>query len=109
MGYFVIHDIKDPNDPQGRTYKEANLATRHAIPIGTLVELLPAEGDGGANAGVRLYVVAHMRDCDGTPLYGMSADRDDTEVRRPGFANPKWVHGWPEESLRPIDPPLTAG
>ena len=57
-----IADCKDPNDSHGRTYRELNLAIKHKFPIGSLVEL---------ENGARLFVVAHTRDCDGTPLYGI--------------------------------------
>jgi hypothetical protein len=97
--FMMIHNLRDPSDPEGRTYREVNLAKSHAIPVGALVEFLSYD----RYAGVRLYVVAHLRDCDGTPLYAMSADRLDTTVERPGFANPKWVHGWPESYLRVVE------
>lgn len=93
--YFVLHDLKDPDDPQGRSYREVNLAKTHRIPVGTLVEL---------RSGVRLFVVFHHRDCDGTPLYAMSHDRDDTIQRNPSFHNPKWVHGYTEQYLKVVDP-----
>ena len=85
-----ISDLRDPSDPQGRTYREVNSAKKHKYPIGTLVEL---------NHGARLWVVHHARDCDQTPLYCLSADPNDTEVEREGFYNASWVKGIPEESL----------
>lgn len=112
-GVCVIHNLKDPSDPQGRTYKQINLEKQHRIPLGTLVELLTEDGweedDRPYRKGVRLYVVAHHRDCDGTPLYAMSADRCDTEELRPGFANPGWVHGWDEAGLKVIRLPSRPG
>lgn len=96
--FIVLHDLKDPDDPQGRSYKQVNESKVHNIPIGTLVEL---------GTGVRLFVVSHDRDCDGTPLYAMAPDRDDTVRDHPSFANRKWVHGYPEDSLRVVDlPPI---
>jgi hypothetical protein len=38
----------------------------HTLPLGTFVEILPDE-DLPCESGVRLYVVRHHRDCDGTP------------------------------------------
>lgn len=101
--FVMIHDLRPKDDPLGRTYKEINLAMPHNIPVGTLVELAPSEGFD-KYAGVRLYVVHHHRDCDGTPLYAMAADRYDTEMHDPRFHNPKWVHGHSEDSLRIVDP-----
>lgn len=85
-----IADLKDPGDPQGRTYRQVNAEKQHAIPIGTLVEL---------NNGARLFVVHHGRDCDQTPLYWLSHDQEDTVQERAGWMNHKWVGGYPEESL----------
>ena len=88
-----IHDLKCPGDPQGRTYAEINLEKKHNIEIGTLVEL---------ESGVRLFVVSHNRDCDETPLYYLSMEKNDTEEEQKGFINRKWTGGYPEESLEVI-------
>ena len=93
MDIINIADIKDPNDPQGRSYREVNNAKEHNIPIGVLVEL---------EDGVRLWVVQHGRDCDGTPLYELSADKDDTTPERVGFRNRGWTGGYSEDSLKVI-------
>jgi hypothetical protein len=96
MPIFVnIADLKNPSDPQGRSYREVNLAKTHGIPVGTLVEL---------RQGARLFVVHHHRDCDGTPLYAMSHDRDDTVKHDERFHNSNWVHGYPEGSLKVVNP-----
>jgi hypothetical protein len=55
-----IADLFDPNDTEGRTYREINYAKRHSFEIGELVEL---------ESGIRLHVTLLTRDCDGTPLY----------------------------------------
>jgi len=89
-----VADLRDPEDPDGRSYRQVNAATQHSIPIGTLVEL---------KDGVRLWVVAHNRDCDSTPLYALCADKEDTVARVPGFANPHWHHGYPESALKVVD------
>lgn len=60
---FNIADLRDPDDPQGRSYREVNAAKVHRYPIGALVEF---------NHGPRLWVVHHGRDCDQTPLYSLS-------------------------------------
>ena len=86
--FNMICDLKDPNDPQGRTYREVNAARRHAIPIGTLVEL---------ESGVRLHVVLHRRDCDQIPLYSLGGmEWDDI----PGYE--KYFHGFSEDCLKVI-------
>jgi hypothetical protein len=61
MRIIKIADIVDPDS--GKTYRQINLEKGHSIPIGALVEL---------DDGVRLFVVKHGRDCDGTPLYWLS-------------------------------------
>lgn len=85
-----ISDLRDPNDPQGRSYREVNAAKTHNYPIGSLVEF---------DHGVRLWVVHHARDCDQTPLYCLCADPNDTEIEREGFYNAKWVTGISEQFL----------
>ena len=70
-----VGDIVEAN---GKTWKENNLAIEHDIPIGTLVEITyqnEYEEPEESNYGLRLFVVNHSRDCDGTPLYDMSFDK----------------------------------
>ena len=55
-----VADFIDPNDKQGRSYRQINNEKTHALKVGQLVEL---------ECGARLYVLKHSRDCDGTPLY----------------------------------------
>ena len=88
-------DMVDPRDPAGRSYREINAAMPHAIQRGALVEM---------ESGVRLFVVLCGRDCDQTPLYWLAPDADDVVPEREGFANPKWIGGYPEESLTVISP-----
>ena len=72
-----IADITNPKT--GKTYREENEAKMHNIPLGTLVEVvLDADDSAIASNGLRLFVVAHERDCDGTPLYALSFDKDWT-------------------------------
>lgn len=47
-----ISDIKDQNDPQGRTYREVNNTTPHKYQVGILVEL---------DNGVRLFIAKQTR------------------------------------------------
>lgn len=60
-----ISDLKDPDDTEGRTYREINNATPHKYSIGQLVEF---------EDGVRLFITKLVRDCDGTPLYQFGFD-----------------------------------
>jgi hypothetical protein len=48
---------------------------KHNIPLGALVEVVglePEDGKSNELNGLRLLVVRHGRDCDGTPLYTLS-------------------------------------
>lgn len=99
MQLIAIHDLVAVN---GKTIKENNLLMKHAIPIGTLVEVQWDEwfGDGACwKVHARLWVVAHTRDCDGSPLYSLSRWRD------PEFAlYAMGLHGgFSEESLSVVE------
>ena len=78
----MICDFKDPDDKQGRTYREVNNATKHSFDVGSLVELYNKE---------RLYIVKQTRDCDGTPLYVLGIHGHDT-----------CYHGFPEDCLTEV-------
>jgi|SRR6056297_3234974 len=74
MNTTFVGDIKESND---NTIKENNSKKQHNIPIGTLVEIITWDNDSyNKYNGLRLFVVKHERDCDGTPLYGMSWDKE---------------------------------
>lgn len=60
-------NVADIPDEDGRTPRQKNLEKTHNIPIGALVE---------TDEGLRLWVVSHDRDCDGTPLYSLSFDKN---------------------------------
>jgi hypothetical protein len=75
-----ISDLKDPDDPLGRTYREVNNSKGHVFKVGELVEL---------DSGVRLFVSKLTRDCDGTPLYSLSTGQEN-----------KFLHGFDEKSLK---------
>lgn len=70
MEFINFSDIKNPET--GKTFREENMEKTHNIPLGSLVEVIL---DGERN-GLRLFVVQHGRDCDGTPLYGLSFDKE---------------------------------
>ena len=71
--FVMVHDLNDPDDPYGGSYKEVNADNVHTIPIGTLVEI--------KESGERLYVVSYGRDCDLTPLYDLGLCSDVWLVR----------------------------
>lgn len=76
MKAMMVSDIVEAN---GLTVKENNLAKTHDVPLGTLVEITyESEYDEPQEKmkGLRLFVVNHSRDCDGTPLYDLSFKRD---------------------------------
>ena len=86
-----IHNL--PSDIAGLTWKEKNMLIEHKIPIGSLVEL---------EEGVRLFIVKHTRDCDGTPLYVLAPYMGAVEENvRNQYIN-KMVYGYPESSLRTL-------
>ena len=104
MPYLVnIADLLDPDDPQGRSYRQVNAEKQHQIPIGALVEIVSVdENDDHESNGVRLFVVFHGRDCDQTPLYSLCHDPKDTIAERQDFYNRTWINGYGEESLEVI-------
>ena len=77
-----IADLKNPNDLQGRTYREINNATKHNFSFGDLVEI---------ESGVRLVITRLSRDCDGTPLYWLGLNVGYTVSR-----------GHPEDGIKLI-------
>lgn len=110
------------NPETGKTWREENLEKQHKIPLDSIVEVLPfdEENDYGDHTGLRLFVVGHDRDCDGTPLYSLSFNKcakvkEDQDfgrqctVHTPGFAvrgevflNGHVVTGMSEENLKVI-------
>lgn len=74
---MLIQNIIEEN---GLTVKENNQKKIHNIPIGTLVEIIYDDRCDGEEEnptfGCRLFVVAHHRDCDGTPLYELSFNKN---------------------------------
>jgi len=72
--FVFVHDLVEDN---GKTIKENNLARDHAIALKSFVEINYPDND---YHGVRAFVVEHQRDCDGTPLYGLSLDVDNCDA-----------------------------
>ena len=91
-----IADLEDPDDSEGRTFRQVNATKSHEIPIGTFVEL---------DSGARSWVVHHGRDCDQTPLYYLCLDKDNIEPRFEKMMNPGWDGGWSAASLTVLPPP----
>lgn len=73
MKLINVADIVEEN---GKTVKENNVEKQHSIAIGTLVEV---NIDYSEEHGIRLFVCSHDRDCDGTPLYTLSFDKEAGE------------------------------
>lgn len=75
MELINIADLKNPET--GKTYREENNSKSHNIPLGTLVEVdFDDSYLESPKKGLRLFVVGHDRDCDGTPLYSLSFDKN---------------------------------
>jgi len=91
VSFMNVADLRDPNDNLGRTYREVANATKHTFDVGTLIEL---------PNGVRLFVAYQYRDCDGTPLYALAADEDETEQMIGSRGNANWFRGCPEEDMK---------
>ena len=93
MVYFVnVADLKDPNDLQGRTYRQVNNAKAHKYELGVLVEI-----DNGA----RLFIAMHTRDCDGTPLYSLTPNNEQQYLNKE-LERLQWVHGYSEDGMKAI-------
>lgn len=70
-------NVSDIVESNGKTVKKNNMEKSHTIPLGSLVEILGDDNDD--DTGLRLFVVDHSRDGDGTPLYGLSFKKDAKE------------------------------
>jgi len=93
----MAHDL--PSDVIGKTWKKKNLEITHKISLWSLVEI---NYEDAPNKGVRLLVCKHTRDCDGTPLYSLTWDRNYYEQ----FVNNQYMtvstNGYSEEDLKVI-------
>jgi len=87
MSVVMFSEIQEAN---GKTIRENNMAKKHEIPLGSLVEITYEDYPDEINPvnGLRLFVVNHSRDCDGTPLYDLSfkltaqKEYEDVEARK---------------------------
>lgn len=103
---LFVHDLVEAN---GLTIKQNNLAKSHAIPLKTFVEINCEDDE---SHGCRGFVVEHQRDCDGTPLYGLSftpstvddlIEVDDAtkglDMSVCGVVRAEIIGGWSDNSL----------
>ncbi len=111
MKIQLFSEIVEEN---GNTIRENNMEKKHNIPLGSIVEVEMVYdvsiGDitQSLKGTIKLYVVSHGRDCDGTPLYIIG----DIPVAYPNVKtfSQEWMqykafckisdHGYPEESLK---------
>lgn len=126
----TVNFVGDIVESNGKTWKENNLAKQHDIPLGTLVEITyksDYEDEEDSKYGLRLFVVNHSRDCDGTPLYDMSFDKNsykefkltEDKIKNNDFENKmdealvKWMHQrvsgsilrhYGRESIKAVEP-----
>ncbi len=84
-----IADLKDPNDPKGRSYREVNNARGHKFGVGVLVEL---------DNGVRLFTAKQTRDCDGTPMYVLTYEQKGEYP----LNKVKFIYGYSEDNLKAV-------
>ena len=96
---FIIFNKVNPET--GLTIKQENLRQQHDIPLDTLVEI---NCDYSEYHGLRLFVARHERDCDGTPLYGLSFEKHEIIsnwflVFKEGVVNFAITGGFGKESL----------
>lgn len=73
----MFMNLADMVEENGKTVRENNEALQHNIPLYTMVEV---ESDEPGKF-LRLFVVEHARDCDGTPLYSLSFDKNSVIER----------------------------
>lgn len=101
MPEFVwLGDLKDKET--GRTFRQLNMEKTHKIPVGALVEITYDSERLGFKNGLRLHVINHSRDCDGTPLYVIGVAGTtwlDGPFVRNGFP------GYSEDSIKLIENP----
>jgi hypothetical protein len=104
----VAINIADAVNPEsGKTYRQENNAKKHNIPHGSLVEVdFDDTYNDRPHKGLRLFVVSLDRDCDGTPLYGLSFDKNWSQdmygIQFKHMANSRVDRGYSEETLKVI-------
>lgn len=99
MNIVNVADL--PSDILGKTWREKNSELKHNIQIGALVEI-DRDDKESEQHGVRMFVVMHGRDCDQTPLYVLSANKDAVENNKKNNLIDKMHYGYPEYSLTVI-------
>ncbi len=125
----LVMNVADLVNPEsGKTYREENLKKGHTILLDSLVEVMEYDGEKYVRnpESLRLYVVMHGRDCDGTPLYWLSHqtleeytnhkslmsaaivifDHSPNVHWKGEFFGPPASGGWPEEVLHVVRGPL---
>lgn len=116
-----VSDLVNPET--GLTVRQENERVNHKVPVGALVEILRYNSEKDSfeeDLGLRLYVAKHTRDCDGTPLYTLSAQTqeeidsmqgvgrdsvvlyDGLKIRGDVLIRPHFKHGFSEDSLKVI-------
>jgi len=77
--YVAFGDIVEPN---GKTIRENRMEIKHRIPLGAIVEFdFEDEQEKIWERGrARMYVFAHGRDCDGSPLYVLAMAHPNTDL-----------------------------
>jgi hypothetical protein len=74
---MTLMNIANIIEANGKTVRQNNLEKKHNIPLGSIVEITYNDSDEEQNTfGLRLFVVDHARDCDGTPLYTLSSRKN---------------------------------
>ena len=105
MNLINIADLKNPQT--GKTYREENNELQHKYKVGDLIEIIPWDEDC-EYAGMRLYIIGCVRDCDGTPLYVLGSK--GMELYQKAFVKPDTCYnfnsfsGFGEENLKLIHP-----
>jgi len=93
---LIAHNIPDKN---GVSKKDRNLLIHHSYKVGEMAQL---------KDGVRLHIVKLVRDCDGTPLYELSADKNDTEwgvsFNQHNHRQRTWVGPYSADSICVVTP-----
>lgn len=86
MTYLVnLADCRDPDNPQGRSFRQVNAERQHEFAIGSLVE--------DTETGVRVFVVEQTRDCDMSPMYTVAMSYDP-DFEPDHIAKARWSYGW---------------
>lgn len=111
MGIIILHDCVNPKT--GLTYKEENLLIKHNIPLETnvLYNQCVGEDENGDNIYKErnLFVLAHVRDCDGSPLYVIGElgsevynNSFDNEIYNGRFYRKENINGVREDNLKVV-------